>query len=135
MVADEVRSLASKTQDSTTEIQAMIDRLQAATASAVGIMHTSTSQAQQCVMQAEQAGTALTQISASVSDVKQMNAGIAGFGHDQMALIESLNQQLSLMVGQANAIVANADRLFDDAVTISTGTDRLQHQVAQFKTD
>lgn len=135
VVADEVRSLASKTQDSTTEIQAMIDRLQSATASAVSIMQTSTSQAKKCVEQAEKAGTGLTTISASVAEIKQMNVGIAGFGQDQMQVIEKLNTQLTAMVEEANAIVANADQLSSDANIITSKADQLQHQVAQFKTD
>ncbi|WP_419812007.1 methyl-accepting chemotaxis protein [Bacterioplanoides sp.] len=135
VVADEVRSLASKTQESTTEIQTMIERLQSGAISAVNTMQSSTEQASVCVSKAREAGEALNSISASVGDINRMNSDIASAGRQQMDIIEAINQQLQQVVSQADTIQAHAQEVSNNADSISQQTHTLNDQVGQFKTD
>lgn len=135
VVADEVRSLASKTQDSTTEIQTMIERLQAGTLSAVNTMQASTEQAELCVDKAKEAGDALNSISASIGDISRMNADIADAGQQQMGIIEGINQQLQDVVIQADQLIGNADEVSVNAGQIFTQSNQLNSLVARFNTD
>ncbi|UTW47983.1 methyl-accepting chemotaxis protein [Bacterioplanoides sp. SCSIO 12839] len=135
VVADEVRSLASKTQESTTEIQTMIERLQSGAISAVNTMQSSTEQATVCVSKAREAGEALNSISASVGDINRMNSDIANAGHQQMDIIEGINQQLQQVVSQAENIQTHAQQVSSNADSISHQSHTLYDQVGQFRTD
>lgn len=135
VVADEVRSLASKTQESTTEIQTMIERLQSGAVSAVNTMRSSTEQAEICVNKAKEAGEALSSISDSVGDIKRMNSDIADSGQQQMDIIGTINQQLQSVVQQADIILTNADDVSASADAINQQSDTLNGLIRQFKTD
>ena len=77
VVADEVRTLASRTQDSTQEIQKVIEELQTAARSAVDVMGQSKERAQTSVDQAAQTGVSLAAITERVESISQMNMQIA----------------------------------------------------------
>ena len=72
VVADEVRTLASRTQESTQEIQAMIEKLQTYSKEAVVSMEQSQEQAKESVEQAELAGQSLNTITASIATINDM---------------------------------------------------------------
>ncbi|MEN8770021.1 MAG: methyl-accepting chemotaxis protein [Glaciecola sp.] len=77
VVADEVRALAGRTQESTVEIQTMINRLQESTKNAVEKMETSKNEALKAVKSAEEAGNSLSNITSSVSQIDNMSIQIA----------------------------------------------------------
>jgi len=77
VVADEVRSLASRTQQSTREIQSMIERLQNGANVAVEVMQSGLEKAQDSVAQAQQAGQSIASITAMVDTIREMNGQIA----------------------------------------------------------
>ncbi|MCC7121552.1 MAG: methyl-accepting chemotaxis protein [Gammaproteobacteria bacterium] len=83
VVADEVRSLASRTQQSTREIQGMIESLQAGANSAVDAMQSGLAKAQASVGQAHQAGQSLESITARVDTIRDMNVQIAAAASEQ----------------------------------------------------
>ena len=83
VVADEVRTLASKTQESTSEIQEMIERLQSGTREAVAVMETSRSEAQRSVDQTATAGQSLEKITQAVSVINDMSTHIASAAEEQ----------------------------------------------------
>jgi methyl-accepting chemotaxis protein len=83
VVADEVRSLASRTQQSTREIQLMIESLQGGANSAVDAMQSGLTKAQASVGQAQQAGRSLESITARVDTIRDMNVQIAAAASEQ----------------------------------------------------
>ena len=83
VVADEVRSLASRTQQSTREIQVMIESLQSGANSAVEVMQSGLAKAHASVNQAQQAGRSLESITAMVDTIRDMNVQIAAAASEQ----------------------------------------------------
>ncbi|MEW9798373.1 methyl-accepting chemotaxis protein [Alteromonas sp. CYL-A6] len=83
VVADEVRTLASRTQQSTEEIQATIEQLQSAAKSAVDVMAKGTEQASSSVETANRAGTSLESITSTIARINSMNDQIARNTEDQ----------------------------------------------------
>lgn len=111
VVADEVRSLATRTQDSTREIRGMIGTLQEGASNAVGVMETSRELAQKTVEQIRLAEGALGKISNEVSAINDMNAQIASASEEQSAVAEEVNQ--------------NINRIHDATVETSAGSDQV----------
>ncbi|WP_017528362.1 methyl-accepting chemotaxis protein [Pseudomonas fluorescens] len=98
VVADEVRSLASRTQASTSEIQDMIGLMQEKIHSVVHVMNESQAQSSQCVSLASGAGDLLLSMSGAVDSIRDMNIQIAAATEQQSATV----QETSRMVIQIN---------------------------------
>ena len=94
VVADEVRTLASRTQESTEEINNMIGRLQKGANSAVDVMEDSFSRAKSTVGQASKAGSSLDSITASVATISEMNLQIAHAAKEQSTVSEEINKNI-----------------------------------------
>lgn len=94
VVADEVRTLANRTQQSTEEINSMIDRLQSGTRAAVKVMDKSKAEAQASVEQASLAGEALTDIQSAVQLITDMNMQIATAAEEQSTVAQGINQSV-----------------------------------------
>ncbi len=90
VVADEVRTLASRTQKSTEEIQKTIEQLQSAARSAVQKMQQSTVQAEQSVNSANQAGESLQVITTSIRRIREMNQHIASATEEQQTMANTI---------------------------------------------
>ncbi len=95
VVADEVRTLAQRTQASTQEIEDMIERLQTSARTAVQSMEGGRSQAQDSVEQAMAAGKSLEVINASMGAINDMNTQIASAAEEQAAVTEDINRNLT----------------------------------------
>ena len=94
VVADEVRSLAQRTQDSTQEIEEMISGIQTGTQDTVGAMQNSAHRAEQTLQRASGAGQALEKITAAISQINQRNLVIASAAEQQSLVAREVDRSL-----------------------------------------
>jgi len=133
VVADEVRTLASRTQASTEEIQQMIARLQGGSREAVTVMRRSTENAQGTVQQASDAGSALEQIAEAVNTINQMNTQIATAAEEQTAVANEINHNVTAVNDISNRTAENADRTAASSDNLSQIAGSLEGMVRQFR--
>jgi methyl-accepting chemotaxis protein len=125
VVADEVRNLAKRTQDSVEEIRQVIEGLQSGTREVVSTMSSSHRQAQGSVEQVEQAVAALQRISQSVSVISDMNLQIASAAEEQSSVAEEINRNVASIRDVTESIASQAD----ESAQVSQNLNRLaNHQ-------
>ncbi|MDR6578250.1 methyl-accepting chemotaxis protein [Pseudomonas extremaustralis] len=94
VVADEVRSLAQRTQDSTEEIEQMIAGIQQGTQDTVSALNSSAEHAGQTLQRANNAGSALEKITAAISQISQRNLVIASAAEQQALVAREVDRSL-----------------------------------------
>ncbi|MBE0506089.1 MAG: methyl-accepting chemotaxis protein [Marinospirillum sp.] len=133
VVADEVRTLASRTQESTTKINTMIAHLQQGAANASKVMARSLDRAHEGVDKAAQASKALDNITQLISSMNEMNIQIASAAEEQSAVAEEMNLNLT-RINEAADQTADAS---EQTATSSHEIARLAHDLkataGQFK--
>ena len=133
VVADEVRSLASKTQESTEEIQAMIEELQRGSKSAVTVMNNSKNQAELCVEQSEQAAVALEGITDSVHQANDMSEQIVTAAQEQNQVSSEISERLESIVAIAEQTATGATQTELSSQEVAKLAEELRLSVAEFK--
>ncbi len=132
VVADEVRTLASRTQTSTQEIQSMIERIQHSAGNAVSTMESGRSQTQTSVEKATKAGQALEAINQSVGTISDMNAQIASAAEEQSAVAEEINRNM-VEIRQITEQTANgAKETANESTELSNSANQLSAMVTRF---
>ncbi|MCW8956915.1 MAG: methyl-accepting chemotaxis protein [Gammaproteobacteria bacterium] len=112
VVADEVRTLAQRTQQSTEEIRSIIERLQGQTKNAVNVMQASMLKAQDSVSQTAEVGQALDEIVHSVIAITDMSHHIAVASEEQAQVAEEIDRNIVNVASVAD----NTTRATDDSV-------------------
>lgn len=133
VVADEVRTLASRTQDSTTDIQDMLEKLQSGVASAAEAMRAGSESANITVQTANAAGEALGEINEAVGTIADMAVQIAAAVEEQSAVIEDINKNLSEIHTQGNTTANNAERTNHASRDLGEAATALMADIGSFK--
>lgn len=133
VVADEVRTLASRTQQSTMEIQDMIDSLQSRAHSAVDVITQGQEKTHASVDKASNAGDALNAITDSVDVITSMNLQIASASEQQSAVANGINQSVAAISQVADDNSLASERLAESSDRLARLTDELGELVSQFK--
>ncbi len=133
VVADEVRTLASRTQESTEQIREIVERLQGGAGDAVRVMDDGLGLVEKNVEQAGRAGAALDKITDAVATINDMNGQIAGAVEEQRATAEEINRNMNSIAGQAQTAVDESRQTAGASESLSELADRLQQMVSRFK--
>ncbi|MEI4960325.1 methyl-accepting chemotaxis protein [Aeromonas caviae] len=132
VVADEVRSLAQRTQASTAEISKMIEVLQERTAEAGSAMQLSRQQMQESVELAREAGSSIDSINGAVTQITDMNTLIATATEQQNAVTEELNRSIVKIHTAADENAQGAQQTAQACVELSRLATSLHHMTQRF---
>lgn len=133
VVADEVRLLAQRTQQSTAEIQGMIERLQGNSEAAVKVINESSRASQLTVEQASQAGESLAQIAQSLRNLTGLNASIASATLQQSHVVEDINQNVTQTAALAHNTAEAAEQSSAASQHLKQLADQLNRLLGQFR--
>uniref|UniRef100_UPI0030DBAF22 methyl-accepting chemotaxis protein n=2 Tax=Pseudomonas sp. EA_5y_Pfl2_R50 TaxID=3088691 RepID=UPI0030DBAF22 len=134
VVADEVRSLAQRTQDSTKEIEALIVTLQQGTQAAATLMASSRERTLDTVVLAQKADLAITEINQSIGTIQEMSLQISAAAEQQSAVADEINRSIVSVRDVADqSAVASEESAAATIELASLGQD-LQRMTAHFRT-
>jgi methyl-accepting chemotaxis protein len=132
VVADEVRTLAGRTQASTTEIHNMIERLQQDTAKSANVMSNSCQQAQDMVSEAESGTAVLNNIIRIIGDISAMTTQIASATEQQSAVAAEINQSIISVNQHAHDTIEGSTQVTQCSHELNQLSHQLQRLIKQF---
>jgi len=132
VVADEVRTLATRTQESTQEIQSIIEKLQVGAQNSVTAMEAGCSQARTSVEQASKIKEALHAIGGAITTINDMNVQIATAAEEQSAVAEEINKNVVAISQIADETSTNAQGISDSGDELAAMAHQLQGTVNRF---
>ena len=109
VVAEEVRKLASSTQESTHQIQRLVENLQRGTRAAVAAMGTSCESARRSVARAESAGDRLHEVIRCIGDIKEVNLAVAEAVERQSQVTERIRDRVGRIRDTAGEVARDAE--------------------------
>ena len=132
VVADEVRTLASRTQVSTEEIRTMIERLQGGIEDAVAAMGDGSGKVEDSVKRAGAAGESLDRLASAMRDVKEMNNQIASAAQEQSSVAEDVSRSIKRITQVAQRASDGASEAADCSQELAQAADKLGGLIKQF---
>ncbi len=133
VVADEVRLLAQRTQQSTGEVQHMIDSLQKNSRAAVQVIQQSSETSARTVEQANIANASLEQITLALTALSDLNASIASSTLQQAHVAEEINQNINRVAGLATNSTAAAQQASSSSADLEQLARSLGKVLSQFR--
>jgi methyl-accepting chemotaxis protein len=133
VVADEVRALASRTQQSTGEIQGMIDRLRSTTGEVVATMQRASQIGENTRERANLAGASLDAIAQLIGTINSMNAQIASAAEEQTAVAEEINRSVHQIAEAIDGVASDAAQGAQTSRDLNGLGERLRQLVGQFR--
>lgn len=133
VVADEVRSLASKTQQSTQQIQSLIEKLNAAVKNAVTVMESSQQNSENSETYVSAAIEALQTIAERVANITDLNTQIATAVEEQSAVSEDINRNVVQINDSAAEVTEGASQASQTTAALSSQSSRMRDMVSRFR--
>lgn len=133
VVADEVRSLAMKTRESTENIQATVGSIQQRVGSARAVMDQGRELAIHCVKQSQAVSRALADMSGNVNAIEQMNMGIATETEQQRAGMQEINRNVDNVNEVADNTASTTHQLQQGRQALEQALQRVEARMAQFR--
>ncbi|GFM50201.1 methyl-accepting chemotaxis protein [Pseudomonas capsici] len=133
VVADEVRNLAHRTQDSAQQVQTMIEELQVGAREAVVNMTESQRQSEDSVSIANRAGERLGSVTRRIDEINGMNQSVATATEEQTAVVESINVDITHINTLNQQGVDNLRLTLDACNLLEEQAARLQQLVGSFR--
>ncbi|MES9882655.1 MAG: methyl-accepting chemotaxis protein [Sedimenticola sp.] len=133
VVADEVRTLAARTQVATTEIQEMIERLQSAARNAMASMEKSRVRAQEGMQEVSVTGESLRSITTSVDNIAEVNELVASAAEEQNTVAEDIQQNIASISDIAAQTTTGANEMAGSSEHLAELATKLQIMVGNFR--
>lgn len=133
VVADEVRTLASRTQESTKEIMGTIQRLQQGSRDSTQRLEKGAVNASTTVEKALEAGIALEQIKTSVDQITAMNTQIATAAEQQSLVTEDINSNISSISELANQTADGAEQSTEATLELAKLAETLREEIDRYR--
>jgi len=133
VVADEVRTLATRTQQSTLEIQTIVESFQQESHKAVSVMDEGKQSAQNSVQQVHTAGESLDSIVETVKQINDMNNQIASAAEQQSAVAEEINRNIIEINTVTEKTAENTKQTSSSCQNLAQLADKLQQMVSHFR--
>jgi methyl-accepting chemotaxis protein len=133
VVADEVRTLAKRTQQSTQEISNVVDVLKSSSQKAFASIESGNKQAKEAVANAQQISDVLTKIVESIKSVDDVTGVVATSTQEQSTVIQSINSNVASIDDQARENVVGAEQLSASSLQLSQIAHEMEERIQTYK--